>query len=154
MFTSSFAIRQTLSFGFCLTGRSPPRKSEVSMCKWQLTEYNFWFAKAANTWQILVFPHLSEIHTRLTQSKNSKYTPTNTKSAKEEWEPHCSSRHSWLSQDVYTPSLEPTSPKHQHPLIFLIQNGTHSMNSILSYSYQPSPRDRKESQSFQTFKTH
>ena len=55
---TSFITGQTLSFGFCLTGRSPPRKSDVSMCKWQLTEYSFWFAKPANIWQTVVFPHL------------------------------------------------------------------------------------------------
>lgn len=84
MKTSSYALGQTLSFGFCLTGRSPPRKSDVSMCKWQLTEYNFWFAKAANTWQIVVFPHLSEIRNRLTSRMNSKYSPTNTPVSKRE----------------------------------------------------------------------
>ena len=93
----------TLSFGFCLTGRSPPRKSEVSMCKWQLTEYNFWFAKAANTWQIVVFPHLWETHTRLARSMNFKYTSTNTPSSKREepWgEPHQSHRDCWSTQGL------------------------------------------------------
>ena len=72
----------TLSSGFCLTGRSPPRKSEVSMCKWQLTEYNLWSAKAANIWQRVVFPHLWDTHTGLARSVNFKHASTNTPSSR------------------------------------------------------------------------
>ena len=73
------------------------------MCKWQLTEYNFWFAKAANTWQIVVFPHLWETHTRLARSMNFKYTSTNTPSSKREepWgEPHQCHRDCWSTQGL------------------------------------------------------
>lgn len=50
--------RQTWSLDLCLTGRSPPRKSDVSMCRWQFTAYSFWSANAAKIWQMVVLPHL------------------------------------------------------------------------------------------------
>lgn len=78
--------KPTLSFGFCLTGLKPPRKSDVSMFKWQLTEYSFWFAKAENIWQTVVFPHLLEIYTRLSSSMCSKCIVRDTVSARDE--PH------------------------------------------------------------------
>lgn len=44
----------------CRTGRKPPKKSDVSMCRWQFTAKNFSPARAANSWHIVVLPHLKK----------------------------------------------------------------------------------------------
>lgn len=109
----------------------PPRKSEVSMCKWQLTEYNFWFAKAANTWQIVVFPHLWETHTRLARREWLHYTSTNTPSSKERSPGRASPKPQRLLVNTgLCPLPQRALPKHQHPTDSLIQKGKCCMNSM------------------------
>ena len=43
-----------------LTGRNPPRKSDVSVWRWQLTECKVCSSRFANNWQVVVLPHLQK----------------------------------------------------------------------------------------------
>lgn len=105
------------------------------MCKWQLTEYNFCFAKAANTWQIVVFPHLLrdthqinkehefQIHTHEHPSQQERGALATDTAGQH----RASSQHR-----APAPWLSGPFPKTQHPTMSLIQKGTHYMNSTES----------------------
>ena len=62
--SSSFSSVVLLTCDACafipLTGRNPPRKSDDSVCWWQLMIRSCWWWRRAQIWQIVVFPHLSK----------------------------------------------------------------------------------------------
>lgn len=126
-----------MSFGFCLTGLKPPRKSDVSMFKWQLTEYSFRFAKDANIWQMVVFPHLLEIYTRLISSICSNYIAPDIVSAR--GEPMRSHYKPNSTEDPCKPGSCCPSADHQCPPASFVHK---AITSFLQFHQQNHGRGR------------